>query len=213
LLQSGTLPGVLSLDVNGGKYHWKLGKAARYYTGAALRRRGWRAWKDTFSSRHRLYNSLWRLLHPLTENERRKVLEELRVWADAEPVVRSTHRALSLEEVVALTQGDLIEIGAHTVTHPALSALPVVSQRKEIVESKVRLEEMLGQRVDSFAYPNGSLSTETVGIVREAGFACACSSFVDLVGPSADLFQLPRAQVMDWDGEKFARWLSRWFRD
>lgn len=210
LLQPGTLPRVLSLSINGSMHRWELGKAAHYSEETARRRR-WRAWKDAFSSRRRLYRSLWELLHPLTKGERQKVLNELLVWADAEPAARPAHRPLSLEEVFALAQGELIEIGAHTVTHPALSALPATSQRDEILESKARLEEILGRQVDSFAYPHGSLSAKTVGMVQEAGFACACSSFADVVGLSADRFRLPRFHIEDCDGEEFARRLSRWF--
>lgn len=79
------------------------------------------------------------------------------------------------------------------------------------MESKARLEEILGQRVGGFAYPHSNLPTETVGMVREARFACACSGFAEVVGPSADRFRSPRVQVADRDGDKFARWLSRWF--
>ena len=139
------------------------------------------------------------------------MLDQLLVWADAGPAVRSTHRPLSVEEVLTLAQGELIGIGAHTVTHPALSTLPATTQRSEILTSKTHLEEILGYRITSFAYPHGSMSAETVGIVREAGFACACSTVTDVVEPSTDHFQLPRVQVPDWNGKKFAKWLSRWF--
>ncbi len=115
------------------------------------------------------------------------------------------------ELVGALARGELIEIGAHTVTHPALSALPLTSQREEILESKARLGKILNRPVDSFSYPYGALSAETVGAVREAGFACACSASAGIVGRSTDRFQLPRVHVEDWDGEEFAKQLSRWF--
>lgn len=207
LLQPGTLPEALRLSVNGRTHRWKLGKAARYREENARRRR-WGAWRGTFGARHRLYHSLWELLHPLPEGERRKALDELLAWAGAEPAVRPNHRPVSLEEAVALTRGGLIEAGAHTVTHPALSALPAALQRDEIRGSKAFLEEVLGRRVDSFAYPHGSLSAETVGIVREAGFACACAGFGEVVGRSADRFRLPRVQVADRGAEWFAGWLS-----
>ena len=210
LLQPGTLPKVLRLSINGNTYRWELGKAAYYGEKTAQRRRYWRAWKYSFSFRHRLYRSLYELLYPLAENERRRVLDELLAWADIEPAVRPTHRPLSFEEVVDL-EGELVEIGAHTVTHPALSTLPAAWQQKEIRESKARLQGILGRRVDSFAYPHGDMSAEAEGIVREAGFACACSCISDVVGRSTNLFRLPRVEVQDWDGKKFARQLSRWF--
>jgi peptidoglycan/xylan/chitin deacetylase (PgdA/CDA1 family) len=212
LLQPGALPEVLRLRVAGKTYRWWLGEAAHSGEDATRRRRRWRAWGGgTPNSRRHLYYSLWELLYPLAEAERQESLYGLRAWADAELVVRPTHRPLSPQEVVALRQGELIEVGAHTVTHPALATLPIASQRDEILESKARLEEILGRRVSAFSYPHSSLSTETVGIVREAGFAYACTAFAGPVERPADPFRLPRAPVQDWEGRKFARWLMRWF--
>jgi peptidoglycan/xylan/chitin deacetylase (PgdA/CDA1 family) len=146
LLQPGTLPARLSLDVKGESYQWELGEAAHYSEDDFQRYRRWRAYTKAPGPRHRLYRSLWELLN---------VLDELQTWAGAESAGRSTHRSLSLEEVAALARGKLIEVGAHTMTHPALSALPVASQREEIQRSKARLEDILGQPVTSFAYPYG----------------------------------------------------------
>jgi peptidoglycan/xylan/chitin deacetylase (PgdA/CDA1 family) len=214
LLQPGALPETLCLRVNGDTYRWELGEAAHYSEDASLGYRRWRAWRDTPSPRHHLYRSLWDLLNPLSEAEQRKALDELLTWAGAEPTVRPTHRFLSLEEVVALAQGDLIEIGAHTVTHPVLSALPAASQRVEIQRSKARLEEVLKRPVTNFSYPYGNeyhYTAETVGMVKEAGFTSACSSFAGVVEQTTDPFQLPRVRVPDCDGERLARRLSRWF--
>ena len=100
------------------------------------------------------------------------------------------------------------------MTHPALSALPAALQRDEILKSKARLEEFLGSPVDSFAYPygkRGDYTAETVAIVQEAGFSCACSNFAGVVERLSNPFQLPRMHVQDWDGDEFARRLSRWF--
>ena len=211
-LQPRTLPDVLHVSLNGTMHQWRLGKAVNYSSEEAARqRRRWRARGGVSSSRHRLYYSLWNLLYSLREGERQRLLGELRAWAGSEPVVRPTHRSLSLDEVVRLAQGELIEIGAHTVTHPALAALPVASQREEILLSKARLEETLDRPVSSFAYPHGNLAEETVGIVREAGFARACTTDANIVEESTDPFQLPRVHVQNWTGREFARGISRWF--
>jgi peptidoglycan/xylan/chitin deacetylase (PgdA/CDA1 family) len=114
-------------------------------------------------------------------------------------------------EVEALEQGGVIEIGAHTVTHPFLSALPAAWQRDEIKDGKAFLEELLGHPVTSFAYPYGDYTAETTALVREAGLKCACSTVADTVWRRSDCFQLPRVEVKDWDGEEFAARLSRWF--
>jgi peptidoglycan/xylan/chitin deacetylase (PgdA/CDA1 family) len=118
---------------------------------------------------------------------------------------------LSVEEVRALAGTELVDIGAHTVTHPALAALPAALQRDEVTQSKAHLEELLGRPVRWFAYPYGSSGTyteESVGLVRQAGFAAACSALPGPVELRADRFQLPRVQVYDWDGDELARRLS-----
>lgn len=214
LLQPGTLPQRLLLSLNGDQHRWDLGGAARYGEAETCRHRLWRAWGKPPTARHSLYRSLWGLMHPMAESERQEVLAELRAWAGAGPSSRPDRRTVSLEELVALSEGGLVEIGAHTVTHPSLSALPGASQRYEIQESKARLEEMLSMPVSSFAYPYGQrsdYSAQTIDIVREAGFACSCSNFAGLVERSTDPFQLPRVFVQDWGGDRFAEELSGWF--
>lgn len=212
LLQASTLPPSLHLSINGNTCQWELEEAAYYSKDAYQQHRYWQIEREADSSpRHFLYRSLWQLLRPMLENERRKVLDELLAWAGAELVSRPTHRSLTLEEIFTLKQGELIEVGAHTVTHPLLSALPATLQRNEIQQSKADLEEIVGHQVSSFAYPYGDYTNETVALVREAGFARACSTIADGVRRRSDCFQLPRVVVEDWDGEEFTRRLENWF--
>jgi peptidoglycan/xylan/chitin deacetylase (PgdA/CDA1 family) len=215
LLWPGALPETLCLNVDGSIHQWELGEAAHYSEEAFRRHQSWRTWKDAPPSpRHLIYRSLWELLQPLAEEKQREVLGELLMWAGAEPVAYPTYSTLSQEEVSALAQGKLIEVGAHTLTHPKLSALSVASQQDEIQRSKAQLEEILDRPVTSFAYPYGTRSdytADTIRIVREAGFTCACSNFAGVVGQSTDRFQLPRVHVENWDGDEFTKLLSRWF--
>jgi peptidoglycan/xylan/chitin deacetylase (PgdA/CDA1 family) len=141
-------------------------------------------------------------------------MDELLAWGGVESAGRADRRCLTVDEVCALARGHFIEVGAHTVTHPSLSTLPMDSQREEIRESKAQLEEIVDCAVTSFAYPYGKRSdytSETVGLVEEAGFTGACSNIGGLVCNASDRFQLPRFHVQDWDGEEFSRQLSRWF--
>ncbi len=65
---------------------------------------------------------------------------------------------------------DVFEIGGHTITHPILTTIPIEEARKEIADSKVKLEEKLGHEVFSFAYPNGNFNENLMKIVQESGF-------------------------------------------
>jgi peptidoglycan/xylan/chitin deacetylase (PgdA/CDA1 family) len=214
-LQPGALPERLQLTIDRNDYRWDLGEASRYGESAYYMNEGWRAWqKDDPSSRHLLYRSLWELMHPLSENERQRVRDDLALWAQADRSPRATHRALSPDELRELAQGGFIEIGCHTVTHPKLASLTASLQRDEINQSKSNLEEILGRRIKSFAYPYGrpcDYTAETVAVVKEAGFDSACSTSNGLVSRRSNPFELPRFQVPDVDGGTFDGLLRQWF--
>ena len=71
---------------------------------------------------------------------------------------------------------------------------------------------MLGKRVDGFAYPNGMATNDAKRIVREAGFAFACTSLHDVVRPASDLHELTRFWQKDVDGERFLQVLRLWMK-
>ena len=105
-----------------------------------------------------------------------------------------------------LAEGGLVEVGAHTVSHAQLSALPIDQQREEIGQSKTQLERILARPVSAFAYPYGSrldYTSQTVTAVRAAGFTAACSNFPEGLSRRTDRFQLPRLIVGDTDGDAF----------
>jgi peptidoglycan/xylan/chitin deacetylase (PgdA/CDA1 family) len=216
-LQPTRLPEALGLNVGGNFYEWNLGNAAHYDENAYESYRGWNVLqKDNPTLRQQLYRSLFEVLQPLPDARPQETLSDLLSWAGIETFSRPTHRTLLPEEVVQLADGRLVEIASHTVNHPVLSSLPAWSQKNEIATSKARLEEILAQRITSFAYPYGRRSdytNDTIAAVREAGFDCACSNFAGSVRPDTDLWQLPRFLVRDWNGEEFAHRLRHWLSE
>lgn len=215
LLQPGTLPEVIELEIHGRRCSWHLGEAAQYDRDAADGDSGWRARNPPPSLRHRAFLEIGRQLQPLPLAEQRGALDQLAHQAGVDTAGRRPYRTLSPDEVAALARGGLVEIGAHTMTHPVLSGLPVAAQQSEIRQSKARLEEILERPVSSFAYPFGGyehFTRQSIRIVREAGFACGCSAVAGAVTRSADPYQLPRLYMEDMDGECFASLLSSWLR-
>ena len=208
-LQPGSLPARLELTIEGRAYTWNLGDVGDWSDQEVFKYGSWKAWEDPPTTRHTIYRDLWKVLRKLDPNPRLQVLEELRKWARGKP--RASAVRLSAEQTVELSRGGLVEIGAHSVTHPMLSALPVASQRTEIQQSRSELEEIVGQRVESFAFPYGDYGRETVSLVREAGFEQACSVVPALARKGCSRFELPRVQVQNWDGEVFARQLAKYF--
>jgi peptidoglycan/xylan/chitin deacetylase (PgdA/CDA1 family) len=188
----------LSLTVHGNTFSWIVGNSANSTAEGIIAKQ-----------RKNVVLSVYRLLLSLCDEKRQEAIKQLRAWSGVEkgPPLQ---RVLSADEIVRLAQGGLVEVGAHTVTHPFLAKLPGSTQRREVQESKGYLEEVLGQPVRSFSYPNGSFSRETLGIVRDSGYACACDSIVNIVWRRSNCFQLPRFWVNDWDGDTFSRHLKRW---
>jgi peptidoglycan/xylan/chitin deacetylase (PgdA/CDA1 family) len=211
LLSPGTLPALLELNLGGRTRRWNLRTAAFYADTDWQRDRAWKAPNDPPTARHALYVSIWSALKALPERDQQNVLDELRGWATASPGARATHRVLSPQELVVLKDGDFVEIGAHSVTHPILVELPLQEQQEELRRSKATLEEILGSPVTSFAYPYGDCDTNLISCVREAGFARACTTVAEMVTDGADPFQLPRVEVLDWSGQEFECRLREWF--
>jgi peptidoglycan/xylan/chitin deacetylase (PgdA/CDA1 family) len=104
---------------------------------------------------------------------------------------------LSWDELRTLTADPLITIGAHTVSHPALSELCENEAFSEIMRGKERLEAELAQPVKHFAYPYGSAlqcGEREFALAAGAGFETAVTTRYGNIYPQHrdHLFALPR---------------------
>jgi peptidoglycan/xylan/chitin deacetylase (PgdA/CDA1 family) len=87
-------------------------------------------------------------------------------------------------------------IGSHTMHHSRLAGLTVEETWKELAGSKARLEEQLGCPVRHLAYPQGNWSAGIAALVREAGYASACSTRSGAVRDGRpDRYALPRIPI------------------
>ncbi len=84
------------------------------------------------------------------------------------------------------------EIGSHTRTHHDLATLSTTEQRNEIAGSRQDLQAWDVGDVTTFAYPFGSYTAETLGIVRDAGYESAAASNGGYATPASDPYQLER---------------------
>jgi peptidoglycan/xylan/chitin deacetylase (PgdA/CDA1 family) len=97
-----------------------------------------------------------------------------------------------------LLAGSGMCIGAHTLSHPVLSQAPPEVARREILESRDRLEQYLGQPVWALAYPFGHGDTVTqreMDMAAQAGFACAFLNVDGGLGAEMPRFALRRVHV------------------
>jgi peptidoglycan/xylan/chitin deacetylase (PgdA/CDA1 family) len=92
-------------------------------------------------------------------------------WIEPEAGVRLMDR----EELVAVSRQDLIEIGSHTHAHADLADATLEHAHREMVASKLELEELIGMPVSSFAYPYGRYSRACPAAAEAAGYTSAAT--------------------------------------
>jgi peptidoglycan/xylan/chitin deacetylase (PgdA/CDA1 family) len=127
--------------------------------------------------------------------------------------VRSGPKMLTWEQIREMAKAG-ITFGAHTVSHPILSRMPLDKAVQEIETSKRTIEDKIGQRVRLFAYPNGSREDFTEPLKRslkELGFQCAVTTMWGLNGRISDPFELRRMWLWDNDAVMTAFKLS-WYK-
>jgi peptidoglycan/xylan/chitin deacetylase (PgdA/CDA1 family) len=211
-LTSDYLPEILRLEIDHEVREWKL---AMRSSGSPLSEKDIASWsvlsKGNPSNRHRVYREVCGVLRKSRWEEKQRLLQELSTWSGVKTQSRETYRTLTPEEVQELNRGGLIEIGAHTVTHTALSILDFKGQHQEMLESRRRLQELAGSEVKSFAYPYGTRSDYSeisMQIAKEVGFTSACANVEGVVFAGVDYYQIPRILVRNMSGDALARQLS-----
>ena len=118
---------------------------------------------------------------------------------------------MSETELGSLAAEQLIEIGAHTVTHPLLAARSPDAQMREIVESKTQLEARLNRTIHGMSYPWGVYNESALHAVRAAGYEYACACGERRVVRSSHNLALARVNVSDCDGDEFSQRMEEVF--
>jgi peptidoglycan/xylan/chitin deacetylase (PgdA/CDA1 family) len=155
---------------------------------------GWRASDEPRTARQNAYLAMWRRLQRVTAEDRDVAMTTLRqhLGTSEDPL----GKPMSSDEIRDLLSDGLVELGAHTVTHPALTLLSRLESRREIEDSGHRCRELATKRINGFAYPYGDMNSEVRSDVARLGFSWACSTeggFVD--GKQLDVYALPRIAV------------------
>lgn len=118
------------------------------------------------------------------------------------------HSMLSSMELREMNSAGM-EIGAHTRTHARLTEIEPSRVVEEVRGSKTDIEDVIGEEVESFAYPYGLFDEGSVGAVRNAGFKAACTTRTGWSGSSVDLLRIRRVAVFSGDRlSVFARKLA-----
>lgn len=87
------------------------------------------------------------------------------------------------------------EIGAHTVTHPMLTRIPITSAERELRDGKYLMKTMIGREITKFAYPRGYANDEIRDLARKY-YKSARNTLINGYGNDEDdLWQTPTTHI------------------
>jgi peptidoglycan/xylan/chitin deacetylase (PgdA/CDA1 family) len=90
-----------------------------------------------------------------------------------------------------------MEIGSHTLNHLNLSTIVSLLAKDQIVDSK--------QSAEVFCYPSGRYNSETVQIVKDAGYMAAVTTKGGIANQDSSLFELPRLRIENISLDNFTK--------
>ncbi|MCG8636149.1 MAG: polysaccharide deacetylase family protein [Desulfobacterales bacterium] len=102
------------------------------------------------------------------------------------PVMNDERPVMHPREILAL--GKEFEIGSHTYHHRVLPGLPAREMRRQVLDGKRSLEQLLGREVPSFCYPKGKFSPKTIKCVKETGIRLARTTQAFNINPACSRF-------------------------
>jgi peptidoglycan/xylan/chitin deacetylase (PgdA/CDA1 family) len=91
----------------------------------------------------------------------------------------------------------LIAVGAHTVSHPLLTAIPWWESLAELRRSKREIESRTGAEVRAVAYPYGGHSKAVRAMARLAGYRLGFTTQPGAIegGTATNMMALPRNEI------------------
>lgn len=146
------------------------------------------------------YREIYWWLRSLPELELRAYVRDLagRHGIDFREICRSL--CMTWDEVRALAADPLVTFGAHTVSHIMLAKFPEETARREMAESRRRIEAELGRPIVHFAYPVGdptSAGPREFAMASELGFRSGVTTRPGLLFPehARHMTALPRLSL------------------
>ena len=109
----------------------------------------------------------------------------------------STRQALSFYEINEMKE--VVDFQSHSMFHPCLPRCTHNEARKELFNSKTKLENELDLKIVSMSYPNGDYSEREVELSRGAGYKCGITVDYGFNTVSMNPLKLKRLSTGDTD--------------
>jgi peptidoglycan/xylan/chitin deacetylase (PgdA/CDA1 family) len=182
-LIAGGLRSTLDLEIGGIPRRWKL---------------------DSQPGRFLAYADLYDILSTAAPLQQNNIVDAIVQGMETPGEDPDSHATMDTQELQSLENGGLITIGGYPHHGTNLSGLQEEVRVLEIGRNKQTLEEVLGHKIEYFAYPTTDDICEasvTARLLKGFGFTmafCVSPDTVSIDG-SADLYELSRVSVRDWN--------------
>jgi peptidoglycan/xylan/chitin deacetylase (PgdA/CDA1 family) len=97
------------------------------------------------------------------------ITEALGKYPDWLSEPETVERVMSPQQLLELP-AELVTVGSHTMTHPSLPSLSETDAKRELFESRTKLETMLNRKIKLFSFPYGGFNANLVEWCRESGY-------------------------------------------
>tara|TARA_B100000686_G_C16740405_1_gene946239 strand:- start:921 stop:1871 length:951 start_codon:yes stop_codon:yes gene_type:complete len=113
---------------------------------------------------------------------------------------KTSDLSLSWEQIREMSLDPIVEIGAHTIHHPALNRLPESEVQSEMEGSRDKIEAETGKKVEHFCYPFGTrneVGEREFQIAKKCGFITSTTTNTANIFPAHKNFleRLPRIAI------------------
>jgi peptidoglycan/xylan/chitin deacetylase (PgdA/CDA1 family) len=88
------------------------------------------------------------------------------------------------------------QIGCHSMTHAYLTDLPEPALKREVVDAKAQIEQIVGHAIEHFSCPGGRYDRRTLEMARQAGFTTVSNSQFYANSPGTSPYELGRVAMM-----------------
>jgi len=210
IVHTPSLPSIFSMKCLNQDIHFDLSKESILNKEIKSLQKGYRAHSPP-TLRTKLYVKLWKIFSPLPKYEQLQLLHFIRNWAGLSKVKSKVHGAMTVTQLRLLSETNLFTIGGHTKNHPLLGRCTYEDQKREILNNKEALENILGKDINLFAFPSGSYNDITLKILKQHGFSAAFASSGKPVSRNTDRLQISRLQINNWDSKRFKHFLEKKF--
>lgn len=122
------------------------------------------------------------------ESERKKLADAL----FSKIKDKLNREAITVEQLKEMSQSGHIVFGSHTVNHVITPNCTDEELNAELSESKQKLEEWTGKKINIFCYPNSDHSERDEVLIRLNGYDIAVIAGNRYAGKNDNLFRIPR---------------------